>query len=368
MQDPTVSIVINNYNYGRYIAAAINSALNQTYRHVEVIIVDDGSTDQSREVIEPFGSRARCVFRENGGQAAAVNTGYALSSGDIVLFLDSDDALKTTAVEHIVQAWRPGVSKCQYSLIVVDGGGRPLGSVFPRYPATATAAALRHQCLLTGSYICPPSTGNAYSRDYLERIMPLPTDQFIGSDAPLTAVAPLYGDVVSLDRPLAYYRVHGSNRWLQSSLRAERFAKYVADDLKRFRYLCDHARALGLEVADTAIERSLHHLHHRLASAKLVPELHPLPEETPWSVVRAAIAAAKMSDLESHRLMVTLAWFVTVAAAPAPLAAWLITARFIPARRSRALTWLLNRTGLVTGANGWEGNTAFEVPEDLCAT
>src|SRR5205085_8851297 len=90
---PLVSIVVTNYNYARYLERAVDSALRQTYRPLEVIVVDDGSTDESRTVIAGYGDRVRPVLRSNGGNAAAYNSGFAASRGDILLFLDADDAL-----------------------------------------------------------------------------------------------------------------------------------------------------------------------------------------------------------------------------------------------------------------------------------
>ena len=68
MPEPLVSILINNYNYGRYLGVAIDSALAQTYGRVEVVVVDDGSTDDSREVITGFAERVVSVLKINGGQ------------------------------------------------------------------------------------------------------------------------------------------------------------------------------------------------------------------------------------------------------------------------------------------------------------
>src|SRR5262249_37192835 len=80
-QLPSASIVINNYNYGRFLREAITSALNQTPSGVEIIVVDDGSLDDSREVIAAFGERVIPVLKENGGQASALNAGFRASRG-----------------------------------------------------------------------------------------------------------------------------------------------------------------------------------------------------------------------------------------------------------------------------------------------
>src|SRR4029079_13012949 len=72
---PLVSVIVNNFNYERYVGQAIESALGQTYPHVEVIVVDDGSQDASRTVIEGFGDRVIALLKENGGQGSAFNVG-----------------------------------------------------------------------------------------------------------------------------------------------------------------------------------------------------------------------------------------------------------------------------------------------------
>ncbi|MFP3386244.1 glycosyltransferase family 2 protein, partial [Tritonibacter sp. SIMBA_163] len=84
------SVVIANYNYGRFLRQAVESALTQDWPHVEVIVVDDGSTDNSAEVIDSFGEAITAIFKENGGQREANNMGFAKSSGDVVIFLDAD--------------------------------------------------------------------------------------------------------------------------------------------------------------------------------------------------------------------------------------------------------------------------------------
>src|ERR1700676_5593843 len=100
---PLVSILINNYNYASFLGEAIESALAQTFDNFEVIVVDDGSTDSSREVIAQYGNRIVRIMKENGGQASAFNACFAASKGDIICFLDSDDLFLPEKVSSIVQ-------------------------------------------------------------------------------------------------------------------------------------------------------------------------------------------------------------------------------------------------------------------------
>src|SRR5258707_2614552 len=128
---PTVSVAINNFNYPAYLRPCIGSVLAQTYRPIEVVVVDDGSTDGSRAVIEGYGDRIRPLFKSNGGQASAINAGFAMTGGDVVLFLDADDLLYADTVERLVDIWQPRVAKAQFPLRLVDESGRDLMNHVP---------------------------------------------------------------------------------------------------------------------------------------------------------------------------------------------------------------------------------------------
>jgi len=122
---PLVSVLINHYNYGQFLDAAIASALNQTYPYTQVIVVDDGSTNCSRKIIASYGDRIISVLKENGGQASAFNAGFAMSQGEIIIFLDSDDVLLPGIGQQVVEVFQqqPEIVKVQYQLQVIDGEG-----------------------------------------------------------------------------------------------------------------------------------------------------------------------------------------------------------------------------------------------------
>ncbi len=108
---PLVSIVIPTYNYGCYVEAAVDSALAQTYSSIEVIVVDDGSTDDTRERLAVYGDRIRYLFQENSGLSAARNTGILAAKGDFIALLDSDDMFhpRKLEVQMHVFAQRPAL-------------------------------------------------------------------------------------------------------------------------------------------------------------------------------------------------------------------------------------------------------------------
>lgn len=98
-----VSIIIPCYNAEKFIFEAITSALDQTYQHVEVIVIDDGSKDNSLELIQSFGNRVRCYTGENQGVQLARNKGLQLAKGAFVKFLDADDVLYPDCLERQVK-------------------------------------------------------------------------------------------------------------------------------------------------------------------------------------------------------------------------------------------------------------------------
>lgn len=109
LKSPLVSILINNYNYGRFLTAAIDSAIDQTYPHIEIVVVDDGSTDNSHDVIASYGDKILPIIKSNGGQASAFNTGFAASHGEIICFLDADDIFLPHKVAEIVKIFTADV-------------------------------------------------------------------------------------------------------------------------------------------------------------------------------------------------------------------------------------------------------------------
>jgi glycosyltransferase involved in cell wall biosynthesis len=126
-QQPLVSVIIDNYNYGRFLGTAIDSALNQTYRNIEVIVVDDGSTDHSRAVMTSYADKIVPVFKQNGGQASAFNAGFEVSRGDLICFLDADDIMLPTRVETAVQILNqhPNAGWSYHQLGLMDEAGNP---------------------------------------------------------------------------------------------------------------------------------------------------------------------------------------------------------------------------------------------------
>lgn len=249
MPEPLVSIVIDNFNYGRFLGAAIGSALSQSHPRTEVVVVDDGSTDGSREVIAGYGHRVVAVLKENGGQGSAFNAGFAACSGEVVNFLDADDVLKPDAAARAVSAFLADASLSNWMapLEMIDAAGRPMGGLFPDHPLPSGDLAWRSLRYGPWAYQVVPCSGNFWSRAYLERVLPLPADRFrIGGDEYLLALAGLYGRLASDPAPAACYRGHGANAYWRAAIGLGD----VADDSFYFDRIAglmrDHAARLGL--------------------------------------------------------------------------------------------------------------------------
>jgi glycosyltransferase involved in cell wall biosynthesis len=209
---PLVSILINNYNYGSFLREAIDSALNQDYPHQEIIVVDDGSTDDSQAIIASYGDRIIPIFKENGGQASAFNAGFAISQGDIICFLDSDDMFTGTKVTEIVKIFADylDIGWCFHTLKLIDKNTNKFLGI--SHGGTSRKCDFRQQ-MKQGKlpFYAPPTSGLCFRRSLLEQILPMPEMLKRGADRYLVAAAPARDQGFFLERELTIQGIHGNN-------------------------------------------------------------------------------------------------------------------------------------------------------------
>ena len=271
-----VSIIINNYNYAQYLPSCIESAVAQTYGNTEVIVADDGSTDNSRAIIESYGSSVIPTFKLNGGQASALNAGYKKSSGDLVIFLDSDDILWPSCVSEVIRYWRPNLMKLHFNLAIIDSAGTPLGSLYFKPPLPH--GDLREQLLTEGTVATMPTSGNVFPRTFLDHVMPMPE---VGwerdADAYLFNLAPLSGEVGAIDEPLGGYRSHGGNvSAMVNNGRVNKVGlrKFLQREILTDQSLATYGQKIGLRYRLGTLTRSLPHQQQLFLHEKLFPEYH----------------------------------------------------------------------------------------------
>ena len=210
MDTPAVSVVIPAYNRAKYVVEAVESVMQQEHTHPghEVIVVDDGSSDETSEVLAPFGSRIRYVFQENAGQGAARNHGLRLARGEWVLFLDSDDALLPGALSGMLAcvAGRAEIGAVQGGWRIVSDGGETLSEPEPwrQAPQLDLDTWVMNTPLFLGGMLC--------RRSWAERVGGFDTQLRQVEDVDFVLRLALLGcEFGWLRRPVVQYRQHGAN-------------------------------------------------------------------------------------------------------------------------------------------------------------
>lgn len=232
MGGPLVSILINNYNYGRFLSDAIDSSLNQDYPDIEVIVVDDGSTDSSREIIEGYGNRIIAVLKENGGQASAFNSGFEASRGSIVCFLDSDDWFAPEKVSLIVEAFNRNSSSgwLVHNLRHVGNDQQSTSiSEFADFTPPPVSSGDYTELVRSGKYKTlpwlPATSGICFRRQALEKILPVPLALRITADNYLKCAGLMTSPLIAIDDFLTCQRIHGSNAYSNADRQDKKFRK-----------------------------------------------------------------------------------------------------------------------------------------------
>jgi glycosyltransferase involved in cell wall biosynthesis len=212
---PLVSILMGTYNYEQYLPIAIESVCSQSYEHWELIVVDDGSTDHSWNILESYSRMDRRISvtrQTNGGHGGALNTAYALAGGDIIALLDADDAFLPEKLERIVKQFHadPESGILIHRLQRIDAAGRQYGDAMPD---TLVHGFMGPKALQQGGNVSgvPPTSGLAFRRDVAREIFPIPAVFRRAADAYLFRLAQFLTPVTCLQEFLSLYRVHGAN-------------------------------------------------------------------------------------------------------------------------------------------------------------
>ncbi len=224
--DIAISFLINNYNYDRFLTDAITSALNQTNvaQNLEVIVVDDGSTDNSQAILTHFTPHIHAVLKPNGGQASAFNAGFAASRGDWICFLDADDCVRPDKAARILKIAEdyPQAEWIFHPLQPVDELLNPLlatcdqnGATLLNLRSDLTNGKLKSNAL---PFPIPATSGLCIRRSLLSQILPMPESEGITlNDTYLQFAALGNRPGVFLNEPLAAQRYHGSNSFITQS-------------------------------------------------------------------------------------------------------------------------------------------------------
>lgn len=206
--DPLASVIIPCYNCERYLEETIQSVREQTYPNVELVLVDDGSTDGTREIIEHYADNAVCHFGPNRGASVARTTGTELASGAYIQYLDADDRLRPGALEQRIAALKAeaaDVAYSKYQRLRPKNGGFVEGDVVEK---TLEEVHPDPEIATLGSFWLPPAA-LTYRREIVERIGEWNDSLPVIQDARFLQDAAFHGArFVKVPDVLAEYRDH----------------------------------------------------------------------------------------------------------------------------------------------------------------
>lgn len=231
--------LINNYNYARYVGDAIQSALDQTVSFNEIIVVDDGSTDNSLEVIEGCiknCENAKIIAKGNQGQLSCFNEGFKASSGDIIFFLDSDDLYMPDYLETALRFYRQN-GECDFLCCSVqEFGMRNSLKTYIKYylEETGDMGCSLLSTLYGRTWVGSATSSLSMKRIIVKKILPIPfleewrtrADDCLVFGSSLVGARKYY-----IPQPLIKYRVHEHNSFYGRSFStSKQFRKQLATE------------------------------------------------------------------------------------------------------------------------------------------
>lgn len=241
---PLVSVVTPAYNQCMYVGETIESVLAQDYPYIEYIVLDDGSTDGTAEILQRYSDRLRWETHKNMGQARTLNKGWSMSNGEILAYLSSDDLLKPTAVREAVNVFtarsRVVVTYSDYELI--DGRGQFLRSF---------VAEEFDKRRLTQDLVCQPGPGAFFRKSIFVQTGGWRGELAQTPDFDFWLRASAFGDFQRIPKQLASCRVHFQSASMRpiSSARADEIIEVVTDHWKALGTNCDRALAKAYVLA-----------------------------------------------------------------------------------------------------------------------
>ncbi|HJX31848.1 MAG TPA: glycosyltransferase family 2 protein [Thermodesulfobacteriota bacterium] len=247
---PLASIIITSYNYEKLLPRAIDSALQQTYPKKEIIVVDDGSTDNSRQIITSYGNQIIPVFKKNEGRVSATNAGFFASHGEIIFFLDADDIFFPHKVGTMVNYFLQVMPLTPEALIFhcmemcTDDANSPSHSI-PRSLRTIDGKKknslfaklsdpeIAYQYVQKWGFLpfrASPTSGLLLTRLLAGKIFPLPGKKAASQDACIVYASTIVGTVYGTSQVLGSYFIHEKNLSMSQSYSDNKIQHYQIVD------------------------------------------------------------------------------------------------------------------------------------------
>lgn len=225
-----ISVVMPAYNSERYIAAAIESILNQTMADFEFIIVDDGSTDSTLQIIQCYAAkdaRIRVIHNDHGGASHAMNTGIAAACGEWVVVMHSDDVSMPNRLERLMHYAKaaPEVVIWGSNGIYLSATDRKMGSFFVGPTSSADFHSLREKAEIV-QVIHPTAM---MRRDLLLKLNSYDETIRVAEDIELFDRLALHGELRTIDEPLIQYRIHRQSLSMLYFMEMHALAEYIRE-------------------------------------------------------------------------------------------------------------------------------------------
>ena len=296
---PTVSIIIPTYNYAGYLDEAIQSVLNQDYPNVELIVIDDGSTDNTRDVLEKYTGRFYWETQNNMGQASTLNKGWQMSKGEILGRLSADDVLLPNAVStttrHLLENPDAVLAYCDYDL--VDEGSSTLQRVI---------APEMHYRDMIAKCVCPPGPGAFFTREAYLAAGPWNNTLNQTLDYEFWLRLGLWGKFLKIPEVLAWFRVHEESQTFAVAdyIKSEEYTRIISDYYKREGLTSDVLAVKNEALSNAYIFTARSHLRSRRYATgltRLLKGLYLYPRNL--SPRTARIVAHGLLNHVRHRLI-----------------------------------------------------------------
>jgi len=208
---PLISILMTAYNYGAFIEEAVDSVLSQNYPpdRMEVVVVDDGSSDDTAYRLTKYGPRIRYLQKPNGGQASALNLGFTLCTGEIISLIDADDVFFPEKLSRVAEAFEdPELGMFYHPFLEFDvETGVRRQSTFPL--VTGSLFREPEKFLWYGG----PGTCISIRRKFLDPLLPIPEEIRMLADGYIGGLVPFIAPIRATADCLAGYRLHGKNAY-----------------------------------------------------------------------------------------------------------------------------------------------------------
>lgn len=288
MNNPCFSVIISNYNYARFLPQAINSVLTQSFDDYELIVVDDCSTDHSRDVILSYGDKIKPVFLDkNGGQGAAFNAGVAASTGRLISFLDADDVFHRDKLLRVYQtaSKKPNAIMIYHQCYNTNVMGEIISGIHPTRMLEGNLSGRIYQY---GEAITPQTSLLTFRSDFIQKIFPIcPYFNRQAGDASIMFLACLAGEIACIREVLAYYRLHGNNVFSSSNLnKVETIRRFMRRNEKEYYYMNSVLPRLGINKPIDIMKYRFHLgnllIFDQISKWKFLARILPNPNFNSW--------------------------------------------------------------------------------------